>query len=53
MNKAKIYHGQADVDKYAKQNDYEDRITFTSLKQIKEAYDEFMNDLLLESQEAY
>jgi len=53
MNNAKIYHGQADVDKYAKQGDYEDRIMFTSLKQIKEAYDEFMDDLLLESQEAY
>ena len=54
--KAKIYHGQAGVDKYAKYIYKEEQTPYlvtASLKQIREAYDELMNDLLLESQEAY
>lgn len=54
MNKkAKMYHGQANIDKYAKVEDYFDNIPRTSTKQIKEAYNEFLNELMLESQEAY
>jgi len=54
MNKkAKVYHGQATTDKYAKQDDTYMNVPVASVKQIKEAYKEFMDDLLLESQEAY
>lgn len=52
MNNAIIYHGQATIDKYAKQDDYKGIVT-TSMKQIKEAYQELLEDLMLESQEAY
>ena len=52
MNKAKVYHGQATIDKDAKKDD-KYYIPYTSIKAIKEAYKEFMDDLLLESQEAY
>ncbi len=53
MNNAKIYHEQADIDIFAKVPDLSDRIIRTTLKEIKDAYNEFMEDLLLESQEAY
>lgn len=54
MNKkAKVYHGQAEVDKYAKKNDYYDNVPVSSYKQIREAYREFMDDLMMEAQEAY
>lgn len=52
-NKALTYHGQADVDLFAKQDDKGISIPTASFKQIKEAYEELMNDLILESQEAY
>lgn len=52
-NNSKVYHGQADIDKWAKYGESESGIVTASLKQIKEAYQELMNDLLLESQEAY
>lgn len=51
--KSKVYHGQADMDKWAKYGDSDAGIVTASLKQIKEAYQELMSDLLLESQEAY
>jgi hypothetical protein len=53
MNNAKMYHNQADVDKYAKLEDLEPAIITTTMKAIKEAYNEFMADLMLEAQEAY
>jgi len=54
MNKqAKVYHGQADVDVYAKKDDRRGNVPTASYKQIQEAYKEFLNDLLLEAQEAY
>lgn len=51
--KSKVYHGQADIDKWAKFGESDTGIATASLKQIKEAYNELMDDLLLESQEAY
>jgi hypothetical protein len=48
-----IYHGQAEKDIFATVPDLSDRIIRTTMKEIKEAYDEFMSDLLMESQEAY
>ena len=54
MNNAKIYHGQASIDKYAKQEENTTAgIVTASLKQIMESYHELMDDLILESQEAY
>lgn len=50
---SKVYHGQADIDKWAKFGDSDAGIVSVSLKQIKESYQEMMEDLLLESQEAY
>ena len=49
----RTYHYQADEDIFAKVPDLSDRIIRTTMKEIREAYDEFMNELLLESQEAY
>lgn len=54
--KAKIYHGQAGVDKHAKYIYKDEQIPYiitASYKQINESYKEFMDDLMLESQEAY
>ena len=51
--KSKVYHGQADIDKWAKFGESDTGIATASMKQIKEAYHELMDDLLLESQEAY
>ena len=54
MQNAKMYHNQADVDAYAKiPDDLEPAIIATTMKLIKEAYQEFIDDLMLESQEAY
>lgn len=50
---ANIYHNQADIDEYAKRPDTTPNITTTSMQAIIEAYNEFYNDLMLESQEAY
>ena len=51
--KSKVYHGQADIDKWAKFGDGDTGIVTASLKQIREAYNELLDDLMLESQEAY
>ena len=54
MNNAKMYHNQAEVDEYAKiPDDLGNRIIETTFKAIQEAYNEFMDDLLQEAQEAY
>jgi len=53
MQNAKMYHNQADVDKYAKEPDDRPGIVTASMKAIQEAYKEFMDDLMLEAQEAY
>jgi len=51
---AQIYHNQAEVDFWAKQpDDLASRIIETTMDRILDAYDEFMQDLLAESQEAY
>lgn len=50
----KMYHKQADKDIFAQIPNLSDRIIQTTLKEIREAYQEsLMSDLLLESQEAY
>jgi hypothetical protein len=50
----KMYHGQASKDPYAMiPDDLSERIISTTMKAIKEAYKEFMDDLLIEAQEAY
>ena len=50
----KMYHGQAAKDKFAMvPDDLSSRIVETTLKAIKEAYNEFLDDLIQESQEAY
>lgn len=49
----RTYHYQASEDKYAKQpDDYTGYIT-ANVKDIKAAYKEFMQELMLEAQEAY
>lgn len=52
-NNAIMYHKQAEVDKDAKQFDLKQRIIETTMQQILESYNEFMQDLLAEGQEAY
>ena len=52
-NNLRTYHGQADFDEFSRKDDKRFNIPASSYKQIKEAYKEFMDDLLLESQEAY
>lgn len=52
-NKLKMYHYQAEKDIFAEVPDLSDRIIKTTLKEIKAAYNEFMEDLMLESMEAY
>jgi len=50
----KIYHNQAEKDIFAQVPDLSDRIISTTIREIKAAYQEaLINDLLLESQEAY
>ena len=51
--KAVIYHQQADIDKYAKEPDLKSRIIETTMQQIIDSYNEFMQELLTEAQEAY
>lgn len=49
----RTYHYQATEDRYAKQpDDYTGYIT-ANVKDIKAAYKEFMQELMLEAQEAY
>ena len=48
-----LYHYQAEVDIFAKKDDNNISIVTISMKQIREAYEELMDDILLESQEAY
>ena len=51
---AKMYHGQAEVDEFAKiPDDIGARIIETTMKEIIAAYLESIDDLLLEAQEAY
>lgn len=47
------YHYQASEDYFAKQPDNYTGYFTARIKDIKDAYEEFMQDLLLESQEAY
>ena len=47
------YHYQADVDMFAKSPDGYTGYTTAHMKDIKAAYKEFMQELLLEAQEAY
>ena len=57
MNKQEncvMYHQQAEIDLWAKQSDdLASRIIETTMDAILDAYNEFMQDLLAESQEAY
>lgn len=51
-----IYHGQAEKDIFAEKickTDLKGRIIETTMKQILDAYDEFLSDLMQEAQEAY
>ena len=48
-----IYHYQAEKDRYAEKPDLKSRIIETTMKQILDSYNEFMQDLLTEAQEAY
>ena len=51
---AQFYHNQAEIDFWAKQpDDLGSRIIETTIDAIMDAYDEFMQDLLYECQEAY
>ena len=50
---AVLYHNQAEVDVFAKAPDFKSRIIETTLDQILEAYNEFIQDQQLELQEAY
>ena len=52
-NNLKMYHNQAERDRFAEVPDLSERIIRTTMREIKAAYDEFMEDLLLESMEAY
>jgi len=49
----RTYHNQAEKDLFATVPDLSDRIIRTTMKEIKEAYEEFMDDLMMEAQEAY
>ena len=49
----RTYHYQATEDYYAKQPDNYTGYFTARMKDIKDAYTEFMQDLLLEGQEAY
>ena len=49
----RVYHYQAGEDIFAKQEEPKANIVTATMKDIKAAYDDFMQDLLLESQEAY
>lgn len=49
----RLYHYQVEMDEYARIGNKDPRIVTTSLKQIKDSYKEFLEELMLESQEAY
>ena len=49
----RTYHYQASEDKFAKQPDNYTGYITASMKDIQAAYKEFLQDLILESQEAY
>ena len=50
----KMYHNQASKDPWAMiPDDLEPRIISTTMKLIREAYTEWLDDLMLEAQEAY
>jgi len=53
MSNAIMYHNQAEIDEYAKIPDDKPGIMTASIKAIREAYNEFIEDLMLEAQEAY
>ena len=55
QKRATMYHGQAKVDRWAKypEDGLSGKIIETTMRAILEAHDEFMQDLLAESQEAY
>ena len=49
-----MYHNQASKDQFAMiPDDLGNRIIETTMKLIKEAYREYLEDLMLEAQEAY
>ena len=48
-----IYHNQAEKDVFAEKQDLKSRIIDTTMQQILDSYNEFMQDLLCEGQEAY
>lgn len=50
---ATMYHQQAKVDKWAKEPDLKARIIETTMQQILDSYNEFIQDLQSEMQEAY
>ena len=53
-NNLLMYHNQASKDPFAMiPDDLGDRIISTTMKLIKEAYREYLEDLMLEAQEAY
>ena len=48
-----LYHYQADIDGFAKASDLASRIIETTMDAILESYNEFLQDLMYEAQEAY
>ena len=51
-----IYHGQAEKDIFAEKigkDDLKGKIIETTMQAIIDSYNEYMQDLLLEAQEAY
>lgn len=48
-----IYHYQTGKDWDATKDDFKSRIIETTMQQILDSYNEFMTDLMYESQEAY
>ena len=50
---ANIYHQQAEVDRWAKDPDLKTKIIEATMQQIIESYNEYLDELRLEAQEAY
>ena len=48
-----MYHNQATKDRYADIPDLKKRIIETTMKEILESYNEYLDDLRMEAQEAY
>ena len=48
-----MYHNQASKDKFAEIPDMSYRIAEATIKAIGEAYREYLQELMLEAQEAY